>query len=690
MPKCSCCGVFTACSILVFSIVGIVMLALLMKSEGKEKVVIDSFADNFSSRGILEIARVNTQACPSGSYPLFNNIFPGTKETCLCKNNSTGMFTFEEVYKNRCRVNQYYYQCNRMSLPEKNLGIYRGARICYRPSQFSYDSYKYSSSKSSCPSGTRVCGKDAKGYLCLPSTYPCPVNFLKMVRGNVQSFSGVIPGEKIISLDQNNHLIYSNQNVEGEIVAETNWTFQGMCADPNQKLIQDDDGLSLFNGHEHWVEQCDDIEGIDMDKRWRLLDTYNWLYLLGENASTFKKLQSSNSLDVSDLNIPYQVYHRGYLHFNQSCKWNKSASTSGNLRDLSRHSQDHPVSISGMMIGAIVMFVLAILVSICFFCMSLDVSGESGPYICCGCLWVLFLVAGCLIGAVFFYTRESLTINNGISSFNENCMDSLSAKQMSMVSSNKNQMFTYTLIALVLTVLGLLMLCCAGCCLKRDARGKKAQTSNNKYELSQNHGGSRNYHGGSGYHSGGKGGKIKHGSYSSISSDDGGNVNHYGGNYYDNPALQGGEFFNGQTQDQQNILPNDNNLFDGGRPNNNGFNNGGFNNPGFNNNNGFNNNDGGFNNPGFNNNNDGFNNGGFNNPGFNDGGFNNPGFNNGGFNNPGFNDGGGNNNPPPPNDYDLFGNNGGNDGPGFNNEPPAFNDFSNGNDGGFFDGGNQR
>lgn len=98
---------------------------------------------------------------------------------------------------------------------------------------------------------------------------------MKMVQGNLQSFSGIVPGEQIITLNSNVHLIYSNQNTEGQIVAETNWSFQGMCAIPGQKLIGNDNNYNILNDSSNWVESCDEINGVSIDNRWRLLDTYN-------------------------------------------------------------------------------------------------------------------------------------------------------------------------------------------------------------------------------------------------------------------------------------------------------------------------------------------------------------------------------------------------------------------------------
>ena len=517
------------------------MLALLMKSEGQEKVLIDSMSANLSSKGILDIARVTGSSCPPDSLPLMNNVFPGTDQTCLCRNNSSGRFSFRELKKNYCQVNSYHYKCQQVTLPEKKLEIYRGSRLCYKPTQFSYDSYQFSSSKTGCPPGTRVCGKDYKGYLCLQTTYPCPVNFLKIVQGNVQNFTGAVPGSKIISLDQNNHLLFSNQNQEGEIVSETNWAFEQMCANPEQKTIKSTEGLTVFKDQEYWLEQCDNVDGLTVDNRWRLMDSYNWLYLLGENASSFKQMESSNLLDVSKLNVPYNVYHRGYLHFNKDCRWDKNSPTYQNIRNLSNHNQSHPVSLKGMLIGAIVLFSVAILVSLCFFCVSTNVEGDSSPFICCGCLWVLLLVAACLIGAVFYYSRETVSIHQESASFSEKCMDSVTAKQLNNVAENKMQMLYFTLVSFTLAVLGLLMLCVAGCCLRSDSQGKKGQTSNNKYEMTPHHGGYE--------HQGNKGNNVLIDDYQSNDApfDQGGG---YQGNFYDNPAFQNNQQFGGGPFDQ--------------------------------------------------------------------------------------------------------------------------------------------
>lgn len=667
MSKVNTCGVITGCTVMMFSIAGVVLLSLLLKSKGKENTIISSLEKNLESRGILAIQRVNSPGCPSGTLPLFNNIFPGTHKKCLCQNSSNGMYSFQNENKNRCNVNTYMYRCQLVTLPRKNLEIYRGARLCYKPSQFSYDSYAFSTSKNGCPSNMRVCGKDQKGYLCLNSTYACPVNYIKMFQGNAQNIQNV-PGGQIINLNNNVHLVYSNQNYEGQIVAETSWGFQGMCITPEQRLIADDSNYQLFTDSGNWVEDCDSMDGVSKDERWKLLDTYNWLYLLGENASTFKKLEPSNNLDPADLSIPYQVYQRGYIHFNKDCRWDKNVSTHGNLRKINQETQDYPVSITGMLIGALVMFSIAIAASCCLACISLGSGEDKGPIGCCMCVCVLLLVAACLVGATFYYTRDLVKINEESKSFNEKCMDKTTVTQLSYMESNKSNMMYYTLIALILAVLGMLLLCCFLCC-SRSSKSSGGSRGGHYEDKPHGYSNSYNY---------GKGGKIKHGhSFSSHSSNDE-PQNNYQGAYYDNPGFnQNPGFFNGQTRDEHNAQPNQNNFFNGGQQPNFNNNNDQFNN--FDNNNQFND---------FNNNN--------NNPQFND--FNNnpnpPDFNN---NNNQFNDFNNNNNnfgnndnfnnpPPPSNDYGLFGPTGGNDNPG------GFNDFGNnqggggGNDG-FFDGG---
>ena len=122
-------------------------------------------------------------------------------------------------------------------------------------------------------------------------------------------------------------------------------------------------------------------------------------------------MEASNMLDPADLNKKYKLYHRGYVHFAKQCKWNKNASTHQNLNELSTSSQNAPVSLSGMLIGAIVMFSLAIVGSLCYFCVSLNKDSDSGMFGCCACLWVTLLIAACLVGVLFYYTRDSIQIH---------------------------------------------------------------------------------------------------------------------------------------------------------------------------------------------------------------------------------------------------------------------------------------
>ena len=536
MSKNSSCKICAACGVLLFSIAGVVLLSRLLTSLGQEKVMVSSLAENLEAKGISNIIQMSSASCPSGTYPLFKNIFPGTTENCLCQNLRNGRYSFQKLNNRTCDVNGRFYKCKKLTLPQKTLEVYRGSRFCFTPSQFSYDSYEFSDNVQGCPSNTKVCGRDEKGFLCLRTNQSCPINLLKIVKGDGQSLASSIPGGRTLPMGGGYNLLYSNQNTNGKIVAETGWSFEGMCANPEEKLISRSEGLSMFADSKNWVERCQNVEGLQKDPRWENTDTYNWLQLLGENASVFRNLENSALLTPSSLNRPYRVYQRGYVHFSKKCKWDKNSSISNNLRQLSPTSGRR--SIEPFVIGAITMFALAIAGSLCFFCISLSDKDDGTSAGCCACLCVILLIAACLAGACFFYSKETISIHSKSSNFGNNCADSITAGQMRYVKSGGGNTLMYTLISLGLAILGMFLLCGACCCMKvggkketynvlRDRGGGHHEMhdySGNHYGGGSHYGGSNNYGGGSHY---------------------GGNDPYGGGGIYGGSHYSGGGYGNG-------------------------------------------------------------------------------------------------------------------------------------------------
>ena len=76
-----------------------------------------------------------------------------------------------------CFTNETSWGChNWNAIPGANLKTLNNLRICVKHSQFNYDDFAFAKKEEDCPKGTRVCGRDTKGMMCLKRSLECPLN----------------------------------------------------------------------------------------------------------------------------------------------------------------------------------------------------------------------------------------------------------------------------------------------------------------------------------------------------------------------------------------------------------------------------------------------------------------------------------------------------------------------------------
>ena len=463
------CGMVTGCLVMALAIAGAIVVSYIAKRNEAQGAIITNISDNFQTRGIIDIVRANL-ICPGGYDELFKNKFEGTLEACHCRhaNNSTFYWSAARTVNNKSHNHnrnrhRCHSNCSLVTVSPMILKKYRGVLLCAKRSEFNYDGYRSAKSVSMCPSGTRSCGKDQTNFLCQKNAYPCPVNYMKLSHGVPQIEN--IPGAKVIELVNGYNLVYSNENVEGQIIVETDWVFKHKCLDPNKVLIDEWEGLSLFRFYSKLAKECPDVGGEQLDTRWSTMDQYRFDYLLAENSSYFYNLGKGDKLDPIYLNRSIQLQKRGYLHFKKNCKWDLHGSTHDNIQMLNQSNLSDKNNGSALLIASIALFIVLSVAGLVYFCVSMQSNKLPNAAIGCYCfVLILLIIITSLLCAYMNGAKGNYKLD--LNDFNGECVDPLTSKQIDYLKDSNNSATKKTIIALILSTIGLLLVlgaCCTGC-----------------------------------------------------------------------------------------------------------------------------------------------------------------------------------------------------------------------------------
>lgn len=455
-----CCSMTAICTTIIGAITTLVLIIIIMKSTSREKDLLSSMSDNLNSTGYTDILRSDSFGnCPSNYQPLFNFEIGAFKRKCLCKNRTSGYYQFRNLLKGRCSSSSSF-SCSLFKMDNTQFKIYRGVILCGLKSQYSYESYTYSPHKSNCPIGTRVCGKDEKGYLCLNSTYKCPINFIEIVSGSLTANPISMQGEKVVTLSSNSHLVFSNENYEGNIIVQFDWSFENRCLDSMYKQMSNKDGLNIFEDEKDWVEQCPLVYDSEVDPRWQVVDQMPFRNWLNDNIPVFRNMQSSHLLDVDKLQVPFSINSVGYMHFNKKCKWFPNESSHSNIQKLVTKEK---YSIRGVTISVLVFTIIIIIISILFFCLMYSSTNEpESTLFCCGC--VCFLLVIVLIMVILLIIGNGNNFYLKESQISENCFGKYSSKQLLYMKQNNTKMDTLIYSILGIVLLSMTCLSISQCC----------------------------------------------------------------------------------------------------------------------------------------------------------------------------------------------------------------------------------
>ena len=143
----------------------------------------------------------------------------------------------------------------------------------------------------------KICGKDSQGnILYFPKNEECPINFIALSTSNNFCDSLNI-NCKYQSLKDNNYLVTSTENINGEILTQLRINYNNdICADSSIDLTFNE----LLNDYEK--KECDEDSG------------YDFIYhkIGEENVGDFLNENNINNINIKKDDIIFLSY-RGYL-----------------------------------------------------------------------------------------------------------------------------------------------------------------------------------------------------------------------------------------------------------------------------------------------------------------------------------------------------------------------------------------
>lgn len=208
---------------------------------------------------------------------------------------------------------------------------WEGKVICAKRMNLKYFDLIIKTNSTSCPSGTRSCGKidSLNNSLCLENSQPeCPINLIK-----IDNVAKNFPDSyKYILLNNNKKLVFSTNNIEGIINEEFKISQGQPCSNPYyQNYINQTYLLDPFQRRDKCM---DPITNSLFDTRYTKLDQIkNFTKILEDNGITNLLKSDNYQMNFTDYNN--SLYMRPYIGIKEQClSFFKNFNKSGNLIDL--------------------------------------------------------------------------------------------------------------------------------------------------------------------------------------------------------------------------------------------------------------------------------------------------------------------------------------------------------------------
>lgn len=453
----NCCPIIISFLLILLPLISIILLSFGIHFGQSDSHMISDLANNVQSTGISKIFVSNEGICPADSSPLFNLMFPGVKDYCLCEDYKEQVYKFEHLHRNSCKSWENVY-CQKSTLKSNVFRNYRGQVLCKKNFEFKYESYLQVDKVDDCPSNMHPCGRDRSKILCLSKQYSCPINYLKITHNKLDAKN--IPGAEIINLGHQHYLVYSHEYIDHEIMVEFDWAYSNKCINPTE-IIENTGKLDFLKNSNSFVNECSTFYGEGIDHRWNLVDKYNVYDFFAENSPIFEKLGISEITRPEHLDIPLALRSRGYIHFNNQCKPEQNLSLQENLEKMSLLNDSHHNSFYGLLIASLVISCILFIFSIIYCCSGINNIPSKALHILYIIFTIFLIIFLVVISITFSQVHKLAKLSKDLSS--EKCVDSETASQFKFAW--KRRMFFWGMLGLILSIciLSLLIFVCHRC-----------------------------------------------------------------------------------------------------------------------------------------------------------------------------------------------------------------------------------
>lgn len=487
-------AVFVICIVLCFTFA----LVSFAKFSSSDSTYTSSIGKNWQKGPVSDVEAASVK-CPEGKENIINDFWQGTNAGCICSlddqipltSNSTNFnrdnnSTFPNNSKNKkikmgeCLSNNPRCKTIKSSNPIPYF-MWKGVNFCGKRGP-NYLDMKISKDDKSCGKGYKPCGilDSLNNYLCYPNGISCPYNFMK----NIKKDYPIPKDKKYVQINLGvggNHgkMIFSNENIKGEIVNEFKIDDDTPCLSPD---------YSNYNHTPYPLEKnfvkrkCNQVADEKVNSHYMKIDSINYVNLYNDNQI----MGVIDNLDLftkeyNYLNNSTNLYYRNYIGMKREC-----------LKDLLLEKTKEEIIISliniekdvekfekiliiGLAFSSVGIFVFIVFFLSAFFAKTY---GETGHLF----NWIgMFIISlpNIIVGFILIFISRHANLVVKYMSY-PGCTDPLTSSALNKFSfdidTGRNMTFAYTIFA----VIGLVANIC-------NIIFYKVENSNNHYNNNLNH-----------------------------------------------------------------------------------------------------------------------------------------------------------------------------------------------------------
>jgi hypothetical protein len=356
------------------------ILVSYIKISNTEYKYIQTIGQNWNQGPILSIS-ATLGSCPVGENQLLTGAWPGTVEGCDCSNLTFNLFgsplkrgsCSSLQNKNKSKRDSFfefsYRRCiDIRATPAIPYKSWSGRTICAKRVPQSYLDLIVVSSANKCPIDTKPCGKvdSIENVLCVSNLTNCPVNKILFLESK-----DPIPTDfkyTVVPLGDNKKILYTNENVKGEIVQEFKLSEGQPCLDPTYENINSDQYLLSRVLDKHGCPQSGGNAEM-FDIRYSKIDSDDLYSFYSNNGVEDTLMRLPQYKKTSPFSF-IDLYVREYFGLTDECRAKIFSSNEGpgGLIKTLLYFEQNVGSIVGWLLAALITVIIGITLEICIPC----------------------------------------------------------------------------------------------------------------------------------------------------------------------------------------------------------------------------------------------------------------------------------------------------------------------------------